>query len=193
MQTEDRSPYGPVKPPDLADVPAQLDELLREGGLKPIEVRQPADIRGVTLLISPLDSKPYTAVALHSTNTESDGLMIRSIVSHEKVVLREADPSSFNLSHVIPIDLGDYFSKTNPLRLMFSLRDNVSARPELKLTIWCREYVPEPVSEPAAPKRTIFTPKDRLLFKTLKALRATDQPVDDPEIRSLLDEYADVL
>lgn len=183
--------YGPVEPLQDPKRAAALAKLLKKGGLHPIDCSVP--ISGhITLEVSP-PSGFFAIKGITSRNTQSDGIHIIRAVINDYSVLEDVDAASFNLGHLIPSDLG-VIGKGHPLVLNMSLRDLRSTSPDLALTLWGHRA--PSYYTPTAPPREglqLRLPDDMALIKALRHIRAHDIPVDDDELRALIDKYAAIL
>ena len=208
--------YGPVAPLSDPVEHAQLVELLRGGGLVPVDASfWPFTHTEIRLEVSPPTDDWYFIEGI--TSTMQPGLIrLRQIQLQERTVLHDIDAGSFNLGHLVPIALG-CFSRTHPLTIVSEVVVS-EEMPELRLTLWCRVSAGW-VAPPPAPRVPIVAavckPEDpppawsswspgpisdalrrapsSTMLKALRLLKDNDVEITDDELRALMDHCAPLL
>ena len=182
--------YGPVQPLSDPEEHAKLVELLKGGGLVPVDVDMWPHTRcePIQLEVNPPTDDWYSVEGISST-MESGVMMLLGIEIQQRRVLQDIDPGSFNLGHLVPMPLG-CFSRTDPL-VIYSEVVVTEGNPALRLTFWCR--VSASSCYPGAIGMTFRQAPPTALLKALRLLKANDVDVDDDELRAILDHYAPIL
>ena len=203
--------YGPVAPLSDPEEHAKLVELLRGGGLVPVDVDVWLHTRTETkLVVTPPADDWYSIEGITST-MQPGSIRLRRIELQDRRVLDDIDAGAFNLGHLVPMALG-CFSRTHPLTIVSEVVAS-DGMPELRLTLWCRVsasgWVVAPVSNavckpedpppawsswPSGPiSDALRRAPSPTLLKALRLLKDNDVDVADDELRALMDHCAPLL
>ena len=198
--------YGPVEPLEDPDAAAKLATLLQEGGLCPLDIDIQLFSSEPTSIEVWHPEGPYAIMGLTSRHTKEDDVKIIRAEILDFVVLRDVAASAFNLGHLVPNDLGVITRTSAPLLLTVECEAK-PVLPQLAITLWGKIYDPIASRQLVIWQQGSRETQGRLspyarslpaqdfvnLMKALKALKANDVPVEDDDLRALLDKYASIL
>ena len=180
--------YGPVQPLSDPEEHAKLVELLKGGGLVPVDVSVFPHTRATTTVeVTPPTPDWYSIQGLTSCRCRGS-ILLQSIEIGQRIVQRHVDLGAFNLGHLIPMPLG-VFSRFDPVIITFDAIGREIDR--FDLTLWCH-VLPNTGTDGAGAVLRAF-PSSGAMVKMLRLIKESAVDVEDDEIRALLDHYAAVL